>query len=164
MVCAWNHVVTDEKAKASSVFLMLLLLFNRQADRKWIPYGTEQEEWTPYKIFHTSFRSYPVKNSTKLQEGSTGNFLWHREHAAPAIKPGQGNAVNITLTHQTALTVMLSPQDFKVMPLGIIATWGCWEIWLGISISAKARTFQLSWRRKKPPSEETPSYSHKILY
>lgn len=42
-------------------------------------------------------------------------------HAAHAIKPCQGNAVNITLTCQTALTVMLSFQDFKVMPLGIIA-------------------------------------------
>lgn len=135
--------------KGQSQLLLLLMLFNRQADRKRVPYGTEQEEWTPYKIFHISFCSYPVKNSTKLQEGSTGNSLWHREHAALAIKAGQGNAVNITLTHQTALTVMLSLQDFKVMPLGIIATWGCWDIWLGINVSAKAGTFQLSWSRKK---------------
>lgn len=136
------------KWKHQSKFLFFFF-FNRQADRKLVPYGTELGGVEFIKDFPHHFEAIQLRTGIKLQQGSTGNFLQHRVHTAHAIKPCQGNAVNITLTCQTTLTVMVSLQDFKVMPLGIIAAWGCWEIWPSISIFAKAWISQPSWSRKR---------------
>lgn len=72
--------------------------------------------------------------------------------------------MNITLSHQTALTVMLSLQDFKVMLLRIIAS-GAAGIsdWVLMSLQ-RPEPFSFLEAEKNLPSEEAPSYSHKILY